>query len=1836
MSYVADYDKFFEEFRKTVRFKESSDRYDVVNDLGYAGAYQFGAPALQDTGYLKSGVGSANSAMDKEDNWTGKDGVKSKADWLANKEAQDKAFEALSLMNRRRLYSAGTIKDDTPVEDVFGYIAASHLLGASTVTSKGLDGTDANNMSGKSYFDMAKSAIAKLKVVPEVQSTTEQISAVPEDYNMGQQFLHSESYTDNYFSSDIVETQDYFVDSTAKLPMPEAKASELSTITAIVNGEGLDDNTIESANNTFSNLTTLGEDPEVNKAVQSVRQDWKSTMMTFGPEALLDAEDAKGFLQSLSDTTRVIDAVEDSTLLKTQAAELLAAPLEDPQSQYAPIFEDLMHIAMTASAVEGIARAADEDIKWTVGDWLALATVSPVTERSFRVEVLDKLGIREGTSDYVLRSSHPQMVVDWLNGGKTPEEFQQRFKDFIEIVKATGDNGIYASAFLDQVVSQVSYNYNISGVDDLLDPLFMFDAYALAKGIKYLGAKVLSKFTRDVEPRVIDEAEAAAKEIAEILFPTNATVRNDQLIPVGDFKPNPVSVAVGEALPRVRTNTDSFFDQLVLKNQKLVQELLANATPENIGPLLRSLGMSPESLATRFFIGNGTEGAGIHIGTLTGAPMASGPVSEYAQITQALADQLQNVSKRSLYSEGEIARGVEREVRYIQKQSGGVLQPQMTRMLDNDENYDSFKFSAVFGPRGDNGFFTSVEEATAAMKNLFGAESARIVVRKGGTSDQPTDIANWAQTLAEHAAKPKKPRKRRTKAEIEAGVAKAPPPKPDFEFYIEADINHTVVPMDANPFGRFFGGSSTPDANWLRPYSAKIQENLFNTISAFTDRASAMAQRVLDIVKPIRLLANKDEVASMNNLLLHGDSNGMVFTRRGAQEKLGPKFNDRVWNAYKAARTYYDFMHTIRNTRTYQSLHADGFRSISVGGKTLEDSRGAVFGVPVPNVQIKALGSKILDETGELVEVTKDLVEKVASEGGIIVRTNRDVTYDGLNYSKYMIIRKTDSVVELTTQPLAKRAGHVDLMYRKQDSLLSRYLGKGHEGGTGYVLSKQRAITLNGKPSFRDEVIGIFANRIQAQNHLNELYKGMDAEELGGTGKLTIRASRETKAELGLDDTVGISGLPSHSLGRGKQVQGPNGLADVLDPLETIQAGMGEVRRILGQDVVDLQKSRFMAQWIGKMTNKRSGFPASVADLKKQLAKHPNILPQAIEQYKYVRMLDNGMSGRMNADFMNSWKLWAENLYNKGGIYNRVAGRAVKTVISPSLIQSLAKVNNLLYIIFRPLYQTLANSAQVMFLFARDPYQFGKTIGRTAAVMAGMAARKAGDDSAVMHILGRTFGMDGKTFTKYLDQIDESGITATGMSDDVFSFVLNRAAFEAGDYNARSKAFWKQGLNRAAKAATIVPQELAVKFANLTSYIHSTTLRLNAGDTVESLFTNAGRDKIAGDARKLSFTQNRADQMAYQQNPAGITLQFMHHVHKMFYQLVLSPAHESMKALAGMARGKFDLNTKVSNNIYADTKAQALMTFFMVGGMFGGRNLVGDDTALDIEQGMSDLPPELRTFVLDGVFNVGFEKMVGTKFDLASRLSPLDFPRSVMSFLFTDDGAVNLLGPTSGTIKNLFGFHETLKSYWSNPELTVKEMNEYILPEAARLFAGLKDWQRAQIAYNLGRTTTAEGRVTGEGGLAVAIMQMFSIPTLESNTFYNDNTFVKDQNEFIADVTDRALRAWMDYLRQNPEATPEEIDRTANDMYFKIIVPAIGQDNLEAQAAARDRFMNFIFIEDSSEFVQQHLYKMIRVSTNAEEAEARINRYLELHPEFKEHPVIKGYLEIRKQEQENE
>ena len=110
-------------FLSKLGYKESGNRYDVVNSYGYMGKYQFGRSTLEGLGYYIS-----------------------KEDFLNSPAIQEKAILDLLRHNRRLLKNYIIKYNDSIVNDVYitesGLLAAAHIAGPGNVKKFFEEGRD--------------------------------------------------------------------------------------------------------------------------------------------------------------------------------------------------------------------------------------------------------------------------------------------------------------------------------------------------------------------------------------------------------------------------------------------------------------------------------------------------------------------------------------------------------------------------------------------------------------------------------------------------------------------------------------------------------------------------------------------------------------------------------------------------------------------------------------------------------------------------------------------------------------------------------------------------------------------------------------------------------------------------------------------------------------------------------------------------------------------------------------------------------------------------------------------------------------------------------------------------------------------------------------------------------------------------------------------------------------------------------------------------------------------------------------------------------------------------------------------------------------------------------------------------------------------------------------------------------------------------------------------------------------------------------------------------------------------------------------------------------------
>lgn len=158
--------------------KESGGKYNITNADGFVGKYQFGAAALQSQGYVTPLLGQTKLTEADLNNpavWTGKNGITSVNDFLANKNNVQEVTMFNNLNNNYTgLLKTGVLNQYSDASTVAGYLASAHLggVGGATLLSQGISTADNLGTRTSTYFQLGADAVAPYSVVSGTTGTS--------------------------------------------------------------------------------------------------------------------------------------------------------------------------------------------------------------------------------------------------------------------------------------------------------------------------------------------------------------------------------------------------------------------------------------------------------------------------------------------------------------------------------------------------------------------------------------------------------------------------------------------------------------------------------------------------------------------------------------------------------------------------------------------------------------------------------------------------------------------------------------------------------------------------------------------------------------------------------------------------------------------------------------------------------------------------------------------------------------------------------------------------------------------------------------------------------------------------------------------------------------------------------------------------------------------------------------------------------------------------------------------------------------------------------------------------------------------------------------------------------------------------------------------------------------------------------------------------------------------------------------------------------------------------------------------------------------------------------
>ena len=1605
---------------------------------------------------------------------------------------------------------------------------------------------------------------------------------------------------DTDFYNDAVQDTSFFDGVSARPPVSSVQAGERATLTA-VQQEGVEGLSGDLVQRVKQELEVYGLSTDEQQARSTTRSELKGPIteaaLTSMPlETTEDAENLKGVVQDELGSIEQRDEIADMIVNTMES-------LPEESRKHGVFFNDLVNKTLADRASGSIIDLQIQDefdsasgIDLTLDFVEAVFGGQVIGTRKFQTEVLEKVGVHGiSAGDYIFKADDVDALYNYVQDASTSEEQIERVEEIVQIISDTqspfGENVLYRTDFLTNLRAELERDgggTQLAAVDDVLDSTEVgFIAKSLTGFLKASGAKLFGSAAaanKTLSSEDADYIRSVMQEAADALSPSNGIAHKPQMVTV--------------------ENKGSLLDTLAVNKPETLRIAL-NAADANGEDVIMYLGVTKSGVASRL-TPTGTADSGLSY-TATEKLHKLDQISEFDysaldETREEFSRLVSNQNVSDILTQEELEAGVERSIQTIYAQSRATLHPQSSWEA-LEKNGDFLKARAIFGKDGTSGFDT-LKDAEAAKRNLFveGKISARVAGENSAlrSLDEVNDI-----------------------------------PEDKLEYFIDVEVEHQVTSKDVNPLeGKV--DSYLPAHSYLIPFSSRVEKSVVDSAMAYTDKASRIAVIMREFIKPIGKLRGKREREQWARLLTHGDEHGIIFNKVAAKEYLG-KMSERVWDAYVGTRSFYDGMAIIRNKAHRSGLSERGFRGIKDGVNTLEDSKGKLFGIPmaerpfiVPEAAADSLtqvnGTKIYNSvTGTAETLTDDLLDAAYAEGNIVVRTHRPLNSGGELFD-FSIVRR-DAVQDLPHQTMNIRRGHVDLNYLGEDSFFSKYIAKigggGHSGGTGAKLIRTGKVMRNGVQTESTEVIGIYRDTKQA---------AQAAKDLGEEG-LEVISSREAVSELGVDSVGTSSNVPSHARGRGQRLLGPSGYAEIADVEDSIGRALGEARRYTGMDSVNVLKSKFMATYGKHLGNAKEGFPSDFSRTQwigKDKPEIQKLIRDAKAYHGYIKNQEAALTGTLQTKFLEDLRSFVGAWRTEGGAFQEFIGDAVVSLLDKDFVKVGTKLTAAVFIAARPLYQTLANAAQSAFLFAHNPVRAAGTFAKAPVVLAGLMMRGTRESVLMNKVLGKTMGLSGDEFSTYLQDMLDSGMFSTSLVDDMFGLFESSMKVQAGKNSLMSSNFWKSmlpggGLGGRAMSAMMFPQKVSTDVSNLLAYIHATTgfQKANKGRKLDSALA---KRTILGDARRLTFTQNRADQFTYQQNLWSVQFQFMQHVHKMFLQLVVDPT------VSVASLGKLSAARK-GTNPWGGSFAQSAMTLGTITAMFGLESNLGTGISTDLVTQLQEAgaTEDMIDITMDGIFGKVTEQMYGEELDLASRFSPIGFVGSTLGLMFTHDGALNLAGPSGSLWKTTGNMASIAKAFHSNAEVSEEE-GQLLLNEAANVFAGLKDYQRYETALNFGEYRTTAGRKIADISTESAIPLLFSIPPKAAQRYYDTLDDIMSTKESVDAVT-KSISSYMLNEMNNEPFDAVTSEKAAGYMIkaFKLADLAFST-NANAARQAKDTLAKE-FIRPEGEFMQKYATKLAGRLSPAD-ATARLTQLKQNNPEHTQ--VIDALLQVINQPLEEE
>ncbi len=935
-------------------------------------------------------------------------------------------------------------------------------------------------------------------------------------------------------------------------------------------------------------------------------------------------------------------------------------------------------------------------------------------------------------------------------------------------------------------------------------------------------------------------------------------------------------------------------------------------------------------------------------------------------------------------------------------------------------------------------------------------------------------------------------------------------------YFVRVDTSHEIDPTDITNWEAF-----GVKRNWLDriPMLARANGSAARLImdaasmlnKVYTGAASVASDAAANFEKLLLNYASdfsdkftslkKSEQSQVNAYIREANANELKLD---VTDLMSRGFNEAQIDTLRSWRKYWDGHFYLENLDLVRTLNAQGYERLIAPNADL-------FVRPLNSYQGV---SKVYDPTTDMVvnispEALKDLYER----GGKIGRTRRPTMF-GQDTAEYVVIRNNADEytrkLRDSDQVLNYRNGYYQVQYNAP-----RFVDEITPDGI------RRAVAVAGDTKEAEA----FAQRMRSTNPDNVYnVRGDDramrtsSDDWFDINSASGRIAQRHRGKL-LEDASGLNLLGDGSY--------------VVNPVDSaIHAARSIAGRTVSRPMLEAAKARMMEQYARFMPSDGMGgkrFPNSVEEIGAKGEQFTSELADARTTFEYINYLQNGYINGMDQVFKAGMMAIAEML-GKVGASKAERAAMQGSEFAPSNFSKGSVFTA--YIATNPLRQWIVQTHQGVRTFAYNP------VGWASGSIEKLLGQYLGVKSTA---LGR-LSDEAQEFVKF---VDDSGLMAAVDKQNLVRGTLLAAADSS---------------NKVTRAVSAVPNTLRRIGFDMgemgNNLVHAAAVYDRYKRMGKNLSDKAVRDEAYSEIRAISYDMNYAGDMPYNQNSAGMLLQFMQVPHKAFLQAT-------------------------NRRIDPWTRARLIAADVMLWGVPGAAaisSIMGGDI-------LPDNPKQLE-FVLYGLESMMFNEALRKSFKTDdinvdfSSIAPYDLTGwgEFFTAMLTGGTSQIIMNSPAGqlffkeggrtreaiaSVARFFGMQEDIDE---TPEEAIAVINEVL-----KISSGWNNAVKAHLALETGKTYDKYGRLIDSKTHPVeAYLQAFGFPSANQRDLYQASKaaveLTKAHKEEVLSVYKEVMRYYQTQL-QSGNADPKFITKVSAFALRKY------KDDPEAQRIIQQQLM---------------------------------------------------------------